>query len=50
MLSEMIRVHLEELGYEIEDLCSVLHVFEDDLRKMHPLPGNSVGPSLRVVK
>ena len=50
VLPELIRVHLEELGYEIEDLCSVLHVFEDDLRNMHPLPGNSVGPNLRVVK
>ena len=50
VLPEMIRVHLEELGYKIEDLCSVLHVFEDDLRNIHPLPGNPVGPSLRVVK
>ena len=50
VLPEMIRVHLEELGYEIEDLCSVLHVFEDDLRNIHPLPGNPVGLNLRVVK
>ena len=50
VLPEMIRVHLEDLGYGIEDLCSVLHVFEDDLRNMHPLPGNSVRPNLRVVK
>ena len=50
VLPEMIRVHLEELGYEIEDLCSVLHVFEDDLRNIHPLPGNPVGPNFRVVK
>ena len=50
VLPEMIRVHLEDLGYGIEELCSVLHVFEDDLRNMHPLPGNSVGPILRVVK
>ena len=50
VLPEMIRVHLEELGYEIEDLCSVLHVFEDDLRNIHPLPGNPVGPNIRVVK
>ena len=50
VLPEMIRVHLEDLGYEVEDLCSVLHVFEDDLRNMHPLPSNFAGPNLRVVK
>lgn len=50
VLSEMIRVHIEDLGYEIEDLCSLLHVFEDDLRDIHELPGNTGGPNLRVVK
>ena len=50
VLPELIRVHLEDLGYGIEDICSVLHLFEDDLRNMHPLPGSSVGPNLRVVK
>lgn len=50
VLPEIIRVHLEDLGYEIKDLCSVLHMFEDDLRRIHPLPGNPGGPNLRVVK
>ena len=50
VLQQLIRVHLDDLGYEIEDLCSVLHVFEDDLRSMHQLPDNLGGPNLRVVK
>ena len=50
VIPEMIRVHIEELDYEVEDLCSVLHVFEDDLRHMHTLPGKVGGPNLRVVK
>jgi len=50
VLPELIRVHIEELDYEVKDLCSVLHVFEDDLRHMHTLPGKVGGPKLRVVK
>ena len=50
VLPEIIRVHLDDLGYEVEDLCSILHVFEDDLRSIHPLPSNVGGPNLRVVK
>ena len=50
VLPEMIRVHLDELGYEVRDLCSMLHVYEDDLRRIHPLPTKAGGPNLRVVK
>lgn len=50
VLPELIRVHVEELGYQIEDLCSVLHVFEDDLRRIHPLPNSPGGPNLRLVQ
>ena len=50
VLPQMIRVHLDELGYEVEELCSALHVFEDDLRSMHPLPGNPSSPNLRLIK
>jgi len=50
VLPELIRVHVEELGYRVEDLCSVLHVFEDDLRRIHPLPDTPGGPNLRVIK
>ena len=28
VLPEMIRIHLEEFGYGVEDLCSVLHAQE----------------------
>ena len=41
VLPEMLRVHLDELGYEVGELCSVLHVYENDLRSLHPLPGAS---------
>ena len=50
MLSEIIRMHLDELGYQIEDLCRVLHVFEDDLRRIHTLPDEPGSPFLSVVK
>lgn len=50
VLPEIIRVHLEDLDYGIKDLCSILHVFEDDLRNMYPLPGNLDRRHLRLVK
>jgi len=50
VLPEIIRIHLEDLDYGIKDLCSVLHVFEDDLRSMYPLPGNSGRQHLRLVR
>ena len=50
VLPEIIRIHIEDLGYKVEELCTALHVFEDDLRNMHSLPGNIEGPNLRVVR
>ena len=50
VLPEVIRVHLEDLDYKIEDLCSALHTYEDDLRELHLLPDNSGRPIFRVVK
>lgn len=50
VLSELIRVHLEDLGYTMEDLCTVLHIYEDDLRRIHPLPNQNSSPFLRVIK
>ena len=50
VLPEIIRIHLEDLKYNIEDLCSALHVFEDDLRSIHPLPSTRDTPNLRVVR
>ena len=49
VLSELIRVHLEDLGYSLDDLCTALHVYEDDLRQIHPLPNDQRNPFLRVV-
>ena len=50
VLPEMIRMHLEDLSYEVKELCSVLHVFEDELRRIYPLPSIPRAPNLRVVK
>ena len=47
---ELIRVHIEDLNYSVEDLCSLLHVFESDLRRMHPLPSNVHRNHLRLVQ
>lgn len=52
VLAEMIRVHTEYLDYSIEDLCSLLHMSEDELISIHPIP---IGlrnrrPKLRVLK
>lgn len=50
VLSELLRVHLEDLGYSIQDLCASLHVYEADLRRIHSLPGKSGAPHLRVIQ
>lgn len=50
VLPEIIRIHIEDLGYQVEELCSALHVFEDDLRNMHFLPGKTTSPNLRLVR
>ena len=47
---ELIRVHIEDLGYSTEDLCSLLHVLEDDLRWMHPLPHSARRQHMRLVQ
>jgi len=48
VLPEIIRLHLEELGYDLPDLAAALRTSEDDLKALHPLPGTS--RRLRVVK
>jgi Zn-dependent peptidase ImmA (M78 family)/transcriptional regulator with XRE-family HTH domain len=50
VLPEILRMHLEDLGYSIADLGQFLHVGEDDLRRMHPLPGRSGSEFLRIIK
>lgn len=49
ILPEILRVHLEDLGYELNDLCKVLHSSEEDVRRMLPLPSQA-HPHLRLVK
>jgi len=49
ILPEIVRLHLEELGYGVSDLARALRSTEDDLRALHPLPG-STARFLRVVK
>lgn len=46
--SELLRTHIEELGYELPELYSLLSTSEDDFKRMHGSTGS--GPSLRVVK
>tara|TARA_R100000789_G_scaffold13067_1_gene16779 strand:+ start:11552 stop:11968 length:417 start_codon:yes stop_codon:yes gene_type:complete len=48
VLPEIVRLHLEELGYSVSDLAHALHAREDDLRTLHPLPRATA--QLRVVK
>ncbi len=48
VLPEIVRLHLEELGYGVSDLAQALRSSEDDLRALHPLPGAT--SRLRVVK
>lgn len=48
VLPEIIRLHLEDLGYDVSDLAIALHSSEEDLRAMHPIPGT--GSHLRLVK
>lgn len=50
VLPEIIRLHLEDMKYDLSDLCRLLHLNEDDLHKMHPLPGKPKGPTFRVIK
>ena len=47
---ELIRVHIEDLGYSTEELCSLLHVFERDLRWMHPLPDSVRRQHMRLIQ
>lgn len=48
ILPEIIRLHLEDLGYGLSDLAEVLHSTEDYLRALHPIPGTAT--HLRIVK
>lgn len=48
VLPEIIRLHLEDLGYDVSELAFALHSSEEDLRALHPIP--RVGTHLRLVK
>jgi Zn-dependent peptidase ImmA (M78 family) len=48
VLPEIIRLHFEELGYDLRDLATALRASEDDLKTLHPIPG--ANRHLRVVK
>ncbi|MBR9852355.1 XRE family transcriptional regulator [uncultured Sulfitobacter sp.] len=48
VLPEIVRLHIEELGYDVSDLAQALRSSEEDLRSLHPLPQAS--QRLRVVK
>jgi len=51
VLSEILRLHLNELGYSIVELSSMLHVFEDECRDLYPgIFPTKVESHLRIVK
>lgn len=50
VIPEIVRMHIEDMKYKLADLCQLLHLREDDLRKMLPLPSQLNAPFLRVVK
>lgn len=50
VLPEMIRIHLDELGYGIDELCSILHAQEEDVRRMHLLPSPKARSHLRIIQ
>ena len=49
ILPDMIRLHVEDLGYEIQDLSRILHVSDDDLKSLYPMPEQNVS-HLRIIK
>ncbi len=54
LISEMIRVHLEDLGYSVEDLARTLCLLEDELRSIYlsnsgTAPHAPTAPRLRLV-
>lgn len=48
VLPEIIRIHLEDLGYELSDLSAILHSTVEDVKALHSLP--STTSHLRIVK
>ena len=48
VIPEIVRLHLEDLGYSLSDLAEALRTNEEDLLALHPLPGTT--SHLRVVK
>src|SRR5262249_33825677 len=51
VLPTILRLHLDELGYTIADLCKALHVSEEEFRTLYDLPEGPAGrPRMRIVK
>lgn len=48
VLPEIIRLHLEDLGYDLSELAAALHSSEEELRAWYSVPKNN--HHLRVVK
>ena len=49
-LPEIIRVHMEDLGYDLGDLSRLLHVETDEISRFQPIKVSAVGQTLRVIK
>lgn len=50
VVSDVLNVHLSELGYTLSELAASLHVYEPDLMVMHHLQAPCARPALRVVR
>ncbi|WP_299736041.1 ImmA/IrrE family metallo-endopeptidase [uncultured Roseobacter sp.] len=48
VLPEIIKLHLEDLGYDVSDLAKALHSSEDDLKALHTI--TETKSHLRIVK
>lgn len=47
-LRQIIRAHVDDLGYSIEDLGDMFGLLDDDIREIYPVPSSK--PKLRIVR
>lgn len=53
LLQEMIRVHVEDLGFSLDDLCTLLYLEPEETRSLYKLedsPAPGTPPRLRLVE
>lgn len=50
VLSDIVKAHVDELGYSLDDLAQLLHMQRDELNAMYGIEARASVPRLRVVK